>query len=471
MNRGKKLFKNTIIISIGKACTQLITFILLPLYTGVLSTDEYGIVDLLNTLVFLIAPIITFQIEQAIFRNLIEARSDEEKTKKIISSGIITVFFQIVLFLIVFLIISPLIRNEYKYFLTANVITYIISSIFLQISRGLGDNKKYSLGSFLNAFFTIIFNVLFLVAIKLRVTGMLLGTLLGHIVCMVFLFISLKLYKYISFKSYDKKLVKKLLKYSVPLIPNAISWWVFGSSDRLIVSTSLGLSMNGILSASSKFSGVYTTCFNVFDIGWTESIALHIKDADIEDYFNKTLNTILKLFFSLAIAIISFMPFVYPIMINKNYAFGYNLVPILIFGAFFNVLQGLIAAIYAGKKDTKSIAKTSIIAAILNIIIHISLLKVIGLYAAAVSTLASFIIIALYRLYDVNKRYLKIRIERKFIISSFIITLIIIPLYYMNNLYLNILSILLFIVCSIFINKNLIQIIYKAITSKLKKGD
>lgn len=469
MSRGKKLFKNTIIISIGKACTQLITFILLPLYTGILSTDEYGIVDLLNTLVFLIAPIITFQIEQAIFRNLIESRNDEEKTKEIISSGLITVFFQIFLFLIIFILISPLIKNEYKYFLTATVITYTISSIFLQISRGLGDNKKYSIGSFLNAFFTIVFNVLFLVVIKLRVTGMLLGTLFGHTICIVFLFIVLKLYKYISFKSYDKNIVKKLLKYSVPLIPNAISWWIFGSSDRLIVSTSLGLSMNGILSAASKFSGVYTTCFNIFDIGWIESISLHINDLDIEDYFNKTLNTILKLFFSLAIGIISFMPFVYPIMINESYSFGYKLVPILIFGAFFNVVQGLIAAIYSGKKDTKSIAKTSIVAAILNIIIHLSLLKIIDLYAAAVSTLASFMIIALYRLYDVNKRYLKIRIDKKIMLYSLGATLIILPLYYLNNLYLNIMSIIFTIIFVLILNKGTLSFMISFIKKKRSK--
>ena len=51
MNREKLLIKNTAIVSLGKICTQLITFFLLPLYTAVLSTEEYGVVDLLNTLV------------------------------------------------------------------------------------------------------------------------------------------------------------------------------------------------------------------------------------------------------------------------------------------------------------------------------------------------------------------------------------------------------------------------------------
>ena len=74
MDREKKLAKNTVILTIGKLCTQLITFFLLPLYTAVLSTEEYGTVDLLNTLVSLLLPIVTFQIEQAVFRFLIEIR-------------------------------------------------------------------------------------------------------------------------------------------------------------------------------------------------------------------------------------------------------------------------------------------------------------------------------------------------------------------------------------------------------------
>ena len=71
MNREKSLFKNTIIITIGKICTQLITFFLLPVYTGILTTAEYGVVDLLNTLVSFCLPIVTLQLEQSIFRELI----------------------------------------------------------------------------------------------------------------------------------------------------------------------------------------------------------------------------------------------------------------------------------------------------------------------------------------------------------------------------------------------------------------
>lgn len=467
--REKSLMKNTIIITIGTMCTKLITFLLLPLYTGILSTEEYGIVDLLNTLASLMLPIVTFQVEQAVFRDLIEVRDDFNKKKGIISSSIFSVIIQCAVYLILFFTVSPFIKNDYKIFLATNVIVYIFSSLFLQIARGLGDNKKYSIASFVSALFTIVFNVIFLVIIKLRVNGMLFSTLIGQTACTLYLFIYLKLYKYISIKAFNWKIVKKLWKYSLPLIPNAISWWVFGSSDRVIVSIFLGLSMNGILSAASKFSGIYITLYNIFNMSWTESIALHINDSDIDSYFNKMFEFIIKIFISLAIIMITFMPFIYPLMINVNYSYGYVIVPILILGSLFNVVVGLISVIYVAKKNTKAIANTSIVSALMNIAIHLLLIKYIGLYAAAISTFVSYFVMSIYRVYDINKKYIKIKLNKKLIASTALIIAVCLMLYYLNNLYLNIVSIMIGMIYSVIINKDSVQLIFKTLKNKLIK--
>lgn len=471
MNREKSLFKNTIIITIGKICTQLITFLLLPLYTGILTTAEYGTVDLLNTLVSLCLPIITLQIEQAVFRELLEVRNKEQEIKDIISSAIFTVIVQSIIFLILFVIVAPAFKNVYKYFLATNVIAYIFSSLFLQITRGLGNSKKYAFASFISALGTILFNILFIVGIKLGAKGMLLGTMLGQMITVIYLFISLRLYKYISIKNNKKKITKKLLKYSIPLIPNAISWWVFNASDRLIVTAILGVEKNGILAASLKFSTVYITLYNVFNISWTESISTAIDDEDLSVYFNKTFNVIIKLFIAMAIGIIAVMPIVYPIMINKKFDSGYVLVPVSILGSFFNVVVGLISVIYIGKKNTKAIANTSVISAIINIIVHLSLIKFLGLYAAVISTLTSFIIMSVYRIVDINKKYFKIIIDNKVVLETLIITSLILILYYVNNKYLNIVSIFIAIIYGYFLNKNSINVIANMLKRKMKKSE
>ena len=470
MSREKNLAKNTIIITIGKICTQLITFFLLPLYTGILSTEEYGAVDLLNTLVSLLLPIVTFQVEQAVFRELIEVRGKKDKESRIISSAVITVIFQCIVYLVIFALISPFINNHYKFFLATNVVANIFLSLLLQIARGFGDNKKYAFASFISALSTIIFNVLFLVVIKLGANGMLLGTMLGQIVATIYLFISLKLYKYLKVKDYKKEVIKSLWKYSLPLIPNAISWWVFNASDRVIASAFLGVDQNGILAASLKFSAVFITFYNIFNMSWTESISIAIKDDDVNDYFNRMLNIVLRLFTAMGVGMIACMPFVFPIMINEKFSAGYGLVPISIIGSLFNVVVGLISVIYVAEKNTKAIASTSIVSAVINIIVHLALIKFIGLYAAVISTFVAFFVMSIYRLMDASKRYFKVRIDMRFIIQSLIALIVVFISYYINNIYLNVFVVLFAVLFAIYINKDSFDIIFKLFTKKLKRS-
>lgn len=467
--REKDLFKNTVIISIGTICTKLITFFLLPLYTGVLSTTEYGLVDLLNTLVTLLIPIITFQVEHAVYRNLIENRNNEKEKKKIITDGIVSICYQIIVFLLTFFLFAIFIKNQYKYYLLIIIILNIFSSLFMQIARGLGDNKKYSISGFINAFITIVFSIIFLLIVKLNVVGMLIGIMAGHFASMIYLLFSLKILKYLNYKLFNWKHVFKLWKYSLPLVPNAISWWIFGSSDRVIVSVILGLSMNGILSAAAKFSAMYVTIYNIFNISWTESISLHIDDSDISTYFSKMFNIIMKLFIAMALVLISIMPLVYPIMVNKNYQYGIKIIPILVLGSLFNVIVGLISSIYIAKKNTKAIANTSIISAVTNILVHLLLIKYIGLYAAAVSTFVSYFIMSIYRIYDINKKYFKIEINKRIVIISSLMFTLIIALFYINNFYISLLSIFISIIFSILLNKNSIKDIYKLLSKKIIK--
>lgn len=463
MKREKALFKNTFIILIGKVCTQLITFLLLPLYTSILTVEEYGLVDFLNTIVSLCLPIITLQIEQAIFRELVEARENENLKKEIISTGIITVALQCAIFLIIFFIFSSFIKNTYKNYIVLNVLSYIVSSVFLQISRGLGDNKRYTIGSCLSALSTIIFNILFIVAIKLGARGMLLGTMIGQIINVCYLFIALHLSKYISFKHLNKKLTEKLLKYSTPLIPNAISWWIFNASDRVIVTTILGIDINGILAASLKFSTIYIMIYNVYNISWTESISIAIRDKDVDIYFNRMFDIVIRIFIAFALIMISCMPFVYPVLINKKFMMGYNLVPLSIISSFFNVIVGLISVIYVGKKNTKAIANTSIWSAIINIIVHLLLIKVIGLYAAVLSTMIAFLTMSIYRIIHINKLYFKIKINKMLLIKTFIYLIIIMYMYYLNKLTFNILSLICTFIYSMMINKKTLNVVVEEI--------
>lgn len=470
MGRSTSIVKNTMILTIGKVCTQLITFFLLPLYTAILTTEEYGTVDLLNTLVSLLLPIVTFQVEQAVFRYLIEARQDNNKKTKIITTAIVSVTIQSIIYLIIFFLISPFVKNDYKFFLATNVVAYIFASLLQQIARGLGDNKRFAIGSFFTASGTIVFNVVFLVVFKLGANGMLLATMLAQLICILYLTFTLKLYKYINYNKFNVEILKKLWIYSFPLIPNAISWWVFNASNRVIVSSILGVAKNGILSAASKFSGMYITLYNIFNLSWTEMVVMHVKDEDFEEFFNKMFNIASKLFISMGMGILACMPFVFPIMVDSKFKEGYNLIPILMIGSIFNVIIGLISAIYVAKKDTKAIANTSIMSAIINIIIHLILIKCIGLYASGVATFIAFLIMIMYRLNDLKKRYFEVYIEKILILSTIGVYFIILLTYYSNNIYLNLIGLLITVIYAWLLNKKSFNLIINLVKKLFKRG-
>lgn len=462
MNKEKLLIKNTAIVSLGKICTQLITFFLLPLYTYILSTEEYGIVDLLNTLVSLFMPIVTLQIEQGVFRYLLDARESRDKQKKVITNTFIFIIFQTILYLLVFVLVSHWINNDYKYFLAINLVAHMLSSVVLQISRGLGDNARYAIGSFLSGAATVILNVIFIVVFRWGAYGMLAATLLGNVICTVYIFFSKKLQSYISFKEKDKILLKQMLKYSVPLVPNMLSWWIVNASDRMIISVILGIAVNGIYSAANKFSGVISTLYSVFNLTWTESAALNIGAEDKDQFFSKIFDFTVRFFGAICLGVIAAMPFVFPILINEKFGDAYYQIPILMIATMFNILVSFLGSIYVAKKLTKEIAKTSILAAIINIVVHLSLVYFIGLYAASISTAVAYFTMFIYRIID-SRKYVKISISKNLVFSYIVVLLITMITYYVQNLIVSGIILLIVIIYALIINKNSMNFILQVL--------
>lgn len=468
MSKGKDLAKNTAIVSIGKICTQLITFLLLPVYTAVLSNEEYGVVDLLNTLTSLLLPIVTLQIEQGIFRYLIDCRENNEKQIKLITTIIRFMIIQSIVCIVIFLCVSPFIHNEYKYFLMANLLMGIFSSLLLQICRGLGDNATYAIGSFITGAFTVVLNVIFIVAFRWGAYGMLGATAISNFICAVYIFLKRKIYKYIKPKQFDKKILKEIIKYSVPLIPNMISWWIVSASDRTIISAVIGIAQNGIYSAANKFSGVFTTLYSVFNLTWTESASININSEDRDEFFSKILDFVIRFFGCLCLGTIAVMPFVFNILINEKFAEAYYQIPILILGSVFNILVSFVGSIYVAKKLTKEIAKTSIISAVINIFFNIVLIKSIGLYAASISTVIAYALMFIYRWIDV-KKYVKFNVNKILMFALTIMYGITIFTYYLKNTTISVVVLVIVVIFAIITNLNSVSYLKQIVKDKIKK--
>ena len=470
MDREKKFAKNTLIISIGTLCTKLISFLLLPLYTGLLSTSEYGTVEIITTITSLVVPILNLQIDQAIFRLLVDYRNDNNSIKSYISTTLLFYIVTTLVYIILYIPILFVVKKEYMLLIFLSIIFNSLSGILLQISRGLGKTVQYSVSSFIIALSTIISNIIFLVGLKYKVDGMIMGTVFGNIIGVLYLCIALKIWKLFDIKCFSIKCLKELLKYSVPLVPNSISWWIFSASDRFIIAGTLGLAATGILSVSYKFASAYIIIYNIFNTSMTETVAEHINDIDISKFYSKILTSVFKIFVLINIAVLIMMPFTFNLLVNINYNDAYYIIPITMIASLLQVVVGMLGTVYAAKHNTKSLANTAIVSAIVNLLTDLLLVKYIGIYAASVSTLISYIVLLIYRYIDVNKKYFKININKKDLIMSISLFFISMVYYYINTIIIRYICVIIVLIMSIiYLKKDLISII-KFIICK-RKGE
>lgn len=467
MNKKKQLAKNTIIIFFGKVCTQLISFLLLPLYTAYLATSEYGIVDLIQTYVTLLVPIITLELEMSIFRWLIDSRGKDKETKKLISNDFYILFLSLCFFSILFLIVTSFVHIPFRFIILIDIIVCVLSGNFLQISRGLGKITDFSISCILTGLTTVITNIILIVFCHMQAEGMIISMALANGVCSLYLFLRLKLYKMIDLKQVDHKLLKGMYKYSIPLVPNGISWWIVNVSDRSIISIVLGASFNGLYAISNKFPTIISSLTGIFNLSWSESASLHINSKDRDEFFSDITNTIIRLFSTLGVGMLACMPFIFPIMINSKYLDAYLYIPPLVVGTIFNVAICLYSQIYLAKKMSKQVASTTILGAVINILINIVFIKYIGLFAASLSTMVSYMVMAIYRHFDL-KKYVNIKINKKLLVKIFLMFTLISISYYINNVYLNIVSLIIVCIEAYFLNRQLLKDSIKTVLSKIK---
>ena len=460
-NREKKFIKNTIIIFLSKFCTQFLSFFLLPIFTSLLSTEEYGYFDLYSTYAWLLAIFLTLQLENGMFRFLIDKRNNEKEEKNIITSGMIIILVQLLIFILLYIFCRKLLAiKNIKYIFVMTISTSILN-LMLQIARGFGKNIEYSIASIISGISNVVFCILFIKILSLKLLGIVLAYILSGIIPSIYLFIKMKTYKYFDFKFISKIKIIELVKYSFPLIPNSISSWIMSISDKVMISFFLGVAFNGIYSISTKFSILLSHIFTVFSLSWTESASMSTNDSDRSTFFSKIVNNVFVLCSFICLIMLSIMPIIFKVLIEKSYFSAYKYIPILVLASFFELFSILIGGIFIALKMPKEIAKTTIIGGFLNIIINFVFLKKYGVIVACISTLISYIYIAVIRYFKINK-YVKIKLAHIKYGLIAVLYMIIVFLYYYQ-------SCIVGLICSILIFLLFIKLEYKNIYAFVKR--
>ncbi len=413
MNRNNRMIRTTLIYFIGNFGSKLLGFLLLPLYTYWLSPEQFGEIDLILNIVPLIGPVFTLQTTETIFRFLFECKTEKEK-KVDITNAFVIYICGIIAFLVIYIPISVIYNFKYLFLFGSYFIMLYLSLFVQQIMRGFQKNILYSLSGVISTLVYGLTNI-FLIRIMSE-KSLLVAPTLGAISIIIFGVFKIKLYSFLDHKLINIKIIRKQLNYSLPLVPNQISWWVNGVIGKYIVNFFIGTSANGILAVATKFPNLLSTITQIYFLAWIENSIYEYKSKDRDEYFSKNLNGLIEfLLFSMSgIFIIVKVYFLYTIGGKYNQAL--KVIPVLFLAMLFNSISTFLGSIYTASQKTKDAFFTTIYAGISNIILSFVMIPKIGLYGYALANLFSYIIFSLVRFKSV-KKICNIKIEFPSIIS------------------------------------------------------
>lgn len=466
MPRGKELIKNTGILFIGKVSTQVVNFLLIPFYTTLLSTGEYGEIDIYASLAMIVVPFLTLQLEMGMFRFFIESNSDKEK-KEIVSTSLFLIAKILIVASIAYWLGTYVFQIRYKREIYGYYLVISISSLLLQMCRADGNNIAYGVASFLISSLTVVFNVVFIFGFRLNVKGVLIATILSNIISSVYMVCTVHIGRYIHGESISKAYAKRLLRYSVPLVFNQISSWIINYSDRIIILFFWGTATNGIYSLANKFSNIISTFFGVYNLAWSENVIRCKNDPDSLDYIRRIFELTFKLYLILITGVINLLPFIFLLLVNGNYILAYGHIPILLLAMFFSGMAAMVGSIYIAYGKTIEVSITTVSAGLCNIVIHLILLGHCKLYAASISTLVSFILLFVYRCIFV-KRFLKFKFEMRKVFLQIMIYGFSWIAYFCNNRIMVVFGLLTNLLCVYHLYKSNSQQLFSLLNRKRK---
>lgn len=464
MNEKKRLIRNTGVIAIGSISTRIVSFLLLPMYTSLLSTSEYGIFDYIICICTFVSPLITFLMEEAIFRFLLDCKTKQEKDQ-IITIGVTLVFLGLACFSLIGIIFFKFYYYKYAVFLIVYIITQAFCSIINPVLRGFGYIKTYSLYNFLIGISQILLNIIFIAVFRMGLFGMLLAAIISYLLASVLMIIYIKLWNYINLKYVKKEKIKELLAYSLPLIPNKVSWTIIHLSDRIMLMNIVGSSSSGIYAAAYKFPNLMDLLYGFFYQSWKESSVRVLKDNNADEFYNNVYVYLKKFLFSVVICMIAFMPFVFKILINENFSEALLYVPIIILATYYANLSGFYGGIFTAHKNTRIIGLTTVAAAIINITINILAIWKFYIFAAAFSTLIANLVVFKYRQKKV-KKYIILKESKSFYILAYSTLVLVVAFYYSMNIVLQCIGCVVALIYALIANKNIIINIFNIITKK-----
>jgi len=399
----KFLSKNVLLFSISGFLPRVISFVMIPFYTYILTPTDYGISEMITTTVALLLPIFTCDIQDAVLRYTFDKRYSQSAVFSVAISIIIRgCLLVVVACLGVWLLDIPGIKAEYLCFIVWQYIVMALQNSCNLFCRGINKIAILTLSSLWQAIFAAGLNILFLAVFPLGLTGYMLANSLSATVALSYVIVAAKLYIYVEFEQ-NYELKSEMMQFSLPLIFSVLAWWVNNVSDRYIITWMVGLSASGLYAVSLKIPTILVVFENIFYQAWSISA---IKDFDKQDQdgfiskmytmTNTTMVILCSLIMCLNIPIAN-------ILYAKDFFPAWEYVPPLLISIVFNANALFVGSIYTAVKKTRILSYTTISGALVNTVLNVLLIWCMGVYGAAWATMIGYAVVAFARLYYVSR--------------------------------------------------------------------
>jgi O-antigen/teichoic acid export membrane protein len=411
MNKYKKLALNTAVFAVGSFGSKILVFLLTRLYTKYISPADMNTKDLLETVALFLLPIFTFSLTEAIIRFGLDERYDKKEI--FTTAGSLTLKGLGAMVVIVpFLHFVPFLdfMSGYTVLLIVYTICSAMRSLCAQFIRARDMVKLFSLDGILATLTLFIFNIILIAHFHMGVKGFMLSVILSDSCSAIFLFIVAKLHNFVSADAYSSKLARKMMKFSLPLVPAIVMWTITGLSDRLFIRcmhsdrVELGASAAGIYGVANRIPNLISMVSTIFFQAWNMSAITENESADRSDFYEKVYGAYESILFIASAGLILLVKPISSFMAYSGtfeaYADVYKYTPILVIAVLFTCLNQFLGSIYTATKHTVNSFWTSLIACVVNIILNICLIPEWGIQGASIATFLSYYVCFWARIID-----------------------------------------------------------------------
>ena len=387
LNHGKNYL-------VANLATKALAFISIPVYTRLLSTEDYGIVNIFIGVLMIFASIMALSADRSVSRYYFDKKDHEDFKQFVGTSSILaTVFFITSTIILVFFAdgIGKLIGLDKKvvYLLIPMTLINIIGLTFEQIYGPLKKSKVVATSSLIRVYLGFAFSILLILIFK---NEKYLGQILGQVIAggiMVYYWVK-KIKPYFIF-TFRKEYIKYIFTYSIPLIPYALSGIIIAQFGKIAMGSSHGMSEAGFYSLAMNIGSLVGIVIMVTHQAWNPYFMEYMNNKNYKQVDSDFIR-IFKLTIIFAFGIACFGKEIGFILAKKEFISSLHLIPIFTIGYIFYQLSYAYLRNFGYSKKTQFMTLTVLISGIFNVLTNIVLIQKYDDLGAALSFTFSYVI-------------------------------------------------------------------------------